>query len=973
MGTHEHTINNMIACILDSMRGDLKVRGEPTQAIEGGHKRPDILAIQAKSVIIIENEYAPADNVEQEAVARLSKKVAGRTVSAVIALVTPKKFKDSNNPNQDDLRVAEFQYAMFSGDAENPARFPVSGWIQGRLADLASLVGHAAIPPHLIKQNAQILQEGVEGASFIMKDAVEHREDVYRDLGELLKQYPKGENQLEQLRRMCMAIIINALVFHYNLAGMHDIKDPGRISASNGKADHAAFIKEWEEILKINYWPIFFIAKRILEIIPLEVSTEFFTNLQLTAQKLIIGGVTRSHDLSGRVFQRLIADRKFLATFYTRPASAVLLANMAVPSKAPFDSGSWQNLFSEKGKKLVNKYTVGDFACGTGTLLSSAYQRISELHERDGGRMHTKHKHMMERGLVGCDVMPAAVHLTTSMLSGIYPTESYNNTRIHTLVYGKGEKEYQTGALDLLASQNPLSVFSPVKTQSAKGEKTSDMGAIPWHSFDLVIMNPPFSSSTNHEGAHKDIPNPAWAAFGMDAKTQRELGNRAIQLRQGTCGHGNAGLASDFMGLADKMVNKGGTVAAVLPLTVMAGESWTGVRSLWGNCYDNIRVVSISHPDSNQYSFSADTGMGEALLIGEKLPDNFKKKESRGLFVVLKAPPADEIQANVIAHAIAQKNRGKVNKIEEGPIGGTVISVGESEIGYMLDSPLPQLGGSWGVSRIRDLCLAQTAWALSHSNLWLPRQNKPIKLPMACLGKFSERGPLARDINGMNGRVPRGPFDILDLSGEKHPTYPCLWAHDNKRETSMVVLPDSKGVVRTKMAEKAQKVWGTASRVHHSMGFRFNSQALAAAYTEELSIGGSAWPNIIFKKKGHEMVYMLWANSTLGLLMYWWESNKIHSGRGMLSLSRVPDMPVLDLGKLTAVQLRAAQRGFNTIKSQNMLPAYLSDICDVRKEIDRILVEDVLKLPKSKEILSGLDVLRKKFCAEPSVAGTKKR
>ena len=36
-----------------------------------------------------------------------------------------------------------------------------------------------------------------------------------------------------------------------------------------------------------------------------------------------------AHDLTGRIFQRLIADRKYLATFYTLPASAALLARLA--------------------------------------------------------------------------------------------------------------------------------------------------------------------------------------------------------------------------------------------------------------------------------------------------------------------------------------------------------------------------------------------------------------------------------------------------------------------------------------------------------------------------------------------------------------------------------------------------------------------------------------------------------------------
>jgi hypothetical protein len=38
----------------------------------------------------------------------------------------------------------------------------------------------------------------------------------------------------------------------------------------------------------------------------------------------------RSHDLTGAVFQKLIADRKFLAAYYTTPASAALLAGLAI-------------------------------------------------------------------------------------------------------------------------------------------------------------------------------------------------------------------------------------------------------------------------------------------------------------------------------------------------------------------------------------------------------------------------------------------------------------------------------------------------------------------------------------------------------------------------------------------------------------------------------------------------------------------
>ncbi len=52
--------------------------------------------------------------------------------------------------------------------------------------------------------------------------------------------------------------------------------------------------------------------------------------LKGTAQRVDAAGVTNAHDLTGRIFQRLIADRKYLATFYTLPSAAALLARLAV-------------------------------------------------------------------------------------------------------------------------------------------------------------------------------------------------------------------------------------------------------------------------------------------------------------------------------------------------------------------------------------------------------------------------------------------------------------------------------------------------------------------------------------------------------------------------------------------------------------------------------------------------------------------
>jgi len=69
----------------------------------------------------------------------------------------------------------------------------------------------------------------------------------------------------------------------------------------------------------------------------------------------------------------------------------------------------------------MNCLRLADFACGTGTLLSTAYQRIGQLHELAGGDIEALHPQMMATALVGCDMEPAAAHLTASMLAGAHP------------------------------------------------------------------------------------------------------------------------------------------------------------------------------------------------------------------------------------------------------------------------------------------------------------------------------------------------------------------------------------------------------------------------------------------------------------------------------------------------------------------------------------------------------------------------
>ena len=90
-----------------------------------------------------------------------------------------------------------------------------------------------------------------------------------------------------------------------------------------------------------------------------------------------------------------------------------------------------------------------------------------------------------------------------------------------------------------------------------------------------------------------------------------------------------------------------------------------------------------------------------------------------------------------------------------------------------------------------------------------------------------------------------------------------LWGHDAELETRMVVVPDREGRVKLGREQRAEEIWGTRSHSHHNRDFRFNSQPLAVAFTENQTIGGRAWPNVKFDDLSQEIAYTLWGNTTL--------------------------------------------------------------------------------------------------------------
>ena len=99
---------------------------------------------------------------------------------------------------------------------------------------------------------------------------------------------------------------------------------------------------------------------------------------------------------------------------------------------------------------------VADFACGTGALLSAVYLRIQSRVRRRGIDDADLYSRMLEDVFVGCDIMPAAVHITAAALSSAHPSVDYTKTETHVMPFGPDEDDptdVKAGSLDLLAQE----------------------------------------------------------------------------------------------------------------------------------------------------------------------------------------------------------------------------------------------------------------------------------------------------------------------------------------------------------------------------------------------------------------------------------------------------------------------------------------------------------------------------------------
>ena len=832
-----------------------------------------------------------------------------------------------------------------------PEFFPQSGWLSGSVADIATAIRVRATPISKIDAAADLLEKRIETAAQQLEAAIQERPSIGAEIEAVLFQKAG-----EQTSRMAMLIVTNAFVFQSVLAGKPEMKGVmslKRMLSDNAKRlRYAQVIVGWDIILKVNYRPIFHVAKRIIDAIATddELVDRVLATLCDTAKELVDQRLTQVHELAGTVFQRLIVDRKYIKANYTRLESVALLSALVLP----------------KTQEDVNELKVADFACGTGSLLNGAYQRILELHEHAGGKGSLIHTQMIEKNLVGCDIMPNASHLTASLLTSTYPDLKIGNTRIHTMPYGSQEdRSYALGALDLydIPETLPLPMMGTAAQQIGGEDDTTVMTQQEFHykEFDIVVLNPPFTRPDSD--ANSSVPKAVFKGSGRDKEEEQKM-RRARKQKDWRVGDGNAGLASDFVDLADKMLKANGKskMGFILPATCLTTSDWQKVRNMWATEYHDVVVITIADAKGESCAFSADTSMAECMVVATKGKRN--DNTGRGTFISLNHRPQSVLEALEIVNATYRLD--SVRRLEDEPSGGDPLKVGDDSLDTYSTAHL-QIDGAWEAIRIKEIALIQSAYRLANGEMWLPTQATPLKIPICLVNDIAQVSASHRDIHE---KGERGAFDV-EKGYTDTDLYPGLWHVNAPAQRAMVVQPDCHLITRPNRHKKAQMILSRNGRVHFNAMLRFNANSLGVLFTEKPALGINSLPNVVLKKQVYDYVWTLWGNSTLGFLLQWAHSGKQQPGRGVSSRTALLQMPTLDVRCLSDEALANAERIFHALKHQRMLPFNEAAHDPVRHELDRLLLTEVLNIT-TEDAHNAIHRLRELLCAEPSIHGGKK-
>ena len=793
---------------------------------------------------------------------------------------------------------------------------PSGDWSTGGVAQLAQAVWQAPRSLSGADAAAQILNEGLDVVVQGMSS------QARRHLAQALDLPPTKPGGGERAERYFVAakrgmlVVATAILFHHRVQPYLPEKPPDGFdgawppdSASvcaEQESSISAFSEAWRGILAVDYRPVFETGRAALTAL----SANPDTGQAVARLARVVAHVSERvaglrHDLLGRIFHRVLDTARYDGSFYTSTAAATLLASLALRE----EDGDWSD------PNFVASLRICDPACGTGTLLMAAAERIRDLRTAagrgDAEDEETLGLLLVEDVLWGFDVNLTATHMAASTLGMLSPTTQFSRMNIHRALLGVFDGEPYLGSLDFIHGQARLAGW-PSTTQQVETETSM---AEPPPPMDLVIMNPPFTrDSLRHDQFSRRNEQT------IKDREKEVFGNKPTYM---------AGNSGAFMVLAEHL-NKAasGTTAAVLPLVGITDKSGLGIRKFLGSRY-HVDVIVSSH-DPDRIFFSENTRIGEVLIVCRRWSNTDSKPPTR--VVNLARNPATPLEALDAATRIERVGR------QAGPQSHnfTVQHVDAERIER----------GDWFAVNFLSPFLVDAHRALS--------ENSPATVPTVPLSQLADVGPAGQRIRDAYTRS-----NMPTSSGRR-----ALWFHKTDITQSMQAETDVFIEPKARKIHLADKYWGQRSDLLLPTRLWLPLTRAAAVMLMEHAVG-SSWTPCRSNDTAISKAICLFLNSTLGLLSLLGERD-----------NRKPSYPTFSLDTLRSlsvpnfVELESAERGlltswFDWLSSQPLLPLPRMDEDPVRRQIDDVVTKAL-----------GIDAewvsrIRRELAREPSVTNAR--
>ena len=583
------------------------------------------------------------------------------------------------------------------------------------------------------------------------------------------------------------------------------------------------------------------------------------------------------------MFHWLLDTARYDGSYYTSATSAALLAGLAIrPQDLPPDLAEW---------RLI------DPACGSGTLLMAAAQRIHDL--RGPNTVDADAVALLEHVITGLDINTSACHMAATTLGLLSPSTKFHNMKITRMPFGAQDPtankdnmlDPRLGSLELLdASARDADEHGqlrmPTDWSSGKHIDTARLVVTDPYSQHLVIMNPPYTrDSLRHDH--------------LDPREEKAMKAREKTIMAGRAGHGSSG-STIFLDLAEHLADlHQGTVAVVLPLAGACNPAGLDARKLLAAWF-HIEWVIASH-DPKRIWFSENTTISEMLVVARR-HEAAPALRPDTKFVRLSHNPVKPAEAITLADALASGSSHAHADIETRP----AALIAE---------------GFWAPLGITSAHLVAVAADIASGQLFAVDR----------LDKIALVGPAGRRIRDAFTRKERA-----DAKGRR-----ALWQNDTTKTQTLQTRGDSYIHAKKAKQARADSYWEQRSNLLLCTEARLDTARVVAVCLTE-HVVGSRWVPVR-PIKGITDNPLQWAKT----LTVWWNSTPglitIIAAATPKILSR-PELPIATMRSLPVPQLDADQAGilaraFDKDKAATLQPLAEAANDPVRARLDDAVSE----------------------------------